>query len=184
MALYAFLQAKFFSRGRGGVKPRLIVIHTAETPETGGRARQIWRWFASKSSPQASAHYISDAHDIVQSVAESDTAWAVGDFGLNRASINFELSGLASQTPAEWADAYSQAELRLDAVKAAEVAKRYGIPIVKLTAPQILAGRSGFCGHWDITIAKKVYGGHTDPGRSFPWSAFLLMVAAERKKLG
>lgn len=165
------------------MKPRLIVIHTMETPETVGRAKQVWRWFASKFSPQASPHYLTDAFAVEQSVLETDTAWAVDDRSLNQASISIELSGMASQTPAQWADPYSMAELALVAKLAAAISKRHNIPTVHLTPGQILSGKSGFCGHNDITVAKKIRGGHTDPGTNFPWTQFLALVAIERKKL-
>ena len=174
---YPFAQAKYYTVGRGGTVPRLIVIHTMETPETYGRARQVWRWFWGKTSPKASAHYMTDATTIEQSVKETDTAWAVGDYILNRASISIELSGEASQTKAQWADAYSQAELTLVAGLVKEIATRQRIPLVRLTPADILAGKSGLCGHIDITIAKKIKGGHTDPGAHFPWIDLFVKVA-------
>ena len=174
---YPFLQAKYYTPGRGGTLPRLIVIHTMETPETYGRAKQVWRWLWGKTSPKASAHYMTDATTIEQSVLETDTAWAVGDWLLNRASISIELSGEASQTKAQWADAYSTAELTLVAGLVKEIATRHGIPLVRLTPADILAGKSGLCGHIDITVAKKIKGGHIDPGARFPWIDLLVKVA-------
>jgi len=171
-----FEQAEHFTIGRNGNKIRLIIIHTMETPETPKRARQVWNWFAGKSAPQASAHYMVDATDILQSVEDLDTAWAVGDFPLNCQSISIELSGSASQTPAQWADVYSKAELANAAKLCADLCKKYKIPAVKLSPADILAGKSGFAGHVDITVAKAVKGGHTDPGKSFPWVVFLAQV--------
>ena len=173
---YPFYQAVNYSKGRGGHIPRLIVIHTMETPESEGRAKQVAGWFAGKTAPQASAHYMVDDKQIVQSVSEFDTAWAVDDFALNQQSISIEHSGSASQTPAQWADTYSQAELKNSATLAAQIAARYRIPVVKLTSEDILAGKPGFCGHADITAAKKISGGHTDPGAHFPWDTYLGFV--------
>ena len=62
------------------------------------------------------------------------------------------------------------------AVLAADIAKRHNIPLVKVSPADILAGKSGFCGHIDITVAKKIAGGHTDPGANFPWDAYLALV--------
>ena len=174
----SFEQAEHFTVGRNGNKIKYIIIHTMETPETKGRAKQVWQWFAGKTAPQASAHYMVDATDILQSVEDLDTAWAVNDFPLNCQSISIELSGSASQTPAQWADAYSKAELANAAKLCADLAKKYKIPAVKLSPADILAGKSGFAGHVDITVAKAVKGGHTDPGKSFPWVLFLTQVQA------
>jgi N-acetyl-anhydromuramyl-L-alanine amidase AmpD len=119
-----------------------------------------------------------DDAEIFQSVREEDTAWAVDDFALNQASISIEHAGAASQTSQEWQDNYSKHELATSARLAADIAKRYGIPGVKLTPADILAGKAGFCGHADITIAKKIAGGHSDPGVHFPWDLYLKQVNA------
>ena len=174
---YPFIQAKNYTAGRGTHTPRMIVIHTMETPETQGRAEQVAEWFAGSTAPQASAHYCVDNSTIVQSVANIDTAWAVDDFDLNQQSISIELAGAASQTAAQWHDAYSTAEF----AKLVELSKalgfQYGIPAVHLTSAQILDGKTkGYAYHHDITIAKKIAGGHTDPGANFPIDAFLTAV--------
>lgn len=171
-----FSPAGHFTTGRNGKKPRIIVVHTMETPETKKRARLVWNWFAGKTAPQASAHYCVDATEVLQSVKDEDTAWAVGDFELNQCSLSIELAGSASQTSAQWADAYSEAELELTGKLCADLSKKYSIPVVRLTPADILAGKSGFCGHVDITVAKAVKGGHTDPGKNFPWMLFLSQV--------
>lgn len=173
---YPFYQAVNFSKGRGGHIPHLIVVHTMETPESEGRAKQVAGWFAGKTAPQASAHYMVDDKQVVQSVSEFDTAWACDDWLLNQQSISIEHAGSASQSPEQWNDAYSQAELKLSAQLAAEIAKRYRIPAIKLTPADILVGKAGFCGHADITAAKKIAGGHTDPGTHFPWDTYLGLV--------
>ena len=171
---YPFTQAKHFTAGRGGKTPRMIVLHTMETPETAGRAHQVADWFAGPTAPQASAHYCVDNQFIYQCVKEADTAWAVDDFDLNQQSISIELAGSASQSVAQWADAYSQAEMGHLVELAKELAKGYSIPAVRLTAAQILDGKSkGFAYHADITAAKKIAGGHTDPGVNFPLANFL-----------
>lgn len=173
---YPFVQASHYTKGRNGHKPHLIVVHTMETPDTKGRAKQVAGWFAGKTSPDASAHYMVDNINILQSVKEEDTAWAVNDWDLNQKSISIEHAGTASQTVAQWADSYSMAEIKTSAKLAASIAKRWGIPAVKLTPQEILQGKSGFCGHIDVTIAKKINGGHTDPGPHFPWSLYLNLI--------
>lgn len=173
---YPFIQAKHYSPGRGGKTVKLIVLHTMETPQSEGRANQVALWFAGSSAPQASAHYMVDDKQIVQSVSEQDTAWAVDEYDLNQESISIEHAGYAAQTPAVWANAYSTAELALSASLTADIAKRYKIPAVKLTPEQIVAGQSGFCGHVDITNAFKIAGGHQDPGEQYPWDKYMALV--------
>jgi len=176
---YAFIQAKHFTAGRSGKTPRLIVIHTMETPESNGRAEQVARWFAGATAPQASAHYCVDNAHVYQSVKNTDTAWAVDDFDLNQQSISIELAGAASQTAAQWADAYSAGELGQAINLCKDLATQYHIPAVHLTAAQILDGTSrGFCYHSDITVAKKIAGGHTDPGKNFPMDTFLKAIGS------
>ena len=165
-----------FTPGRGGHKIRLIVIHTMECGETTGKAKQVLNWFMGKTSPKASAHYMTDNKEVFQLISDDDTAWAVDDYELNQQSISIELAGSASQTPAQWSDSYSASELDVVAKLASELAKKYAIPVIKLSPADIIAGKSGFCGHADITVAKKVKGGHTDPGKNYPWVTFLSKI--------
>ena len=180
---YPFLQAKYYTPGRGGNKVSWIFIHTMETPQTKNRALQVWRWFAGKTSPLASAHYMVDATSIEQSVKLSDTAWAVDDYNVNQRSISIETSGEASQTPVQWADAYSVAELALEAKLTAQLCKQFNIPVRKAKPEDIQKGIPGIAGHLDVTIAKRIKGGHTDPGINFPWIKFIQLVELEYKKL-
>ena len=173
---YPLIQSKYYTPGRSGHKPTIIVIHTMETPETQGRAHQVAQWFAGSTAPQSSAHYMVDDKEVYLTVPEANTAWAVGDFGINLMSISIEHAGQAAQTPQQWADAYSNGELHVSAKLVSEIAKRWNIPLVKLTPQDILDGKSGLCGHVDITIAKKVPGGHTDPGHNFPWDAYINLI--------
>jgi len=175
---YPFIQAKHYTPGRAGKKIRMIVLHTMETPETDGRASSVASWFAGSTAPEASAHYCVDNHEIVQSVKDSDTAWAVANPEYNEESISIELAGQASQSPAQWADAYSRGELALVEKLSAELSKAYGIAPIHLSDKQILDGvSSGFCYHADITRAKQIAGGHTDPGVNFPLASFLAGVS-------
>ena len=171
-----FSQAKFYTKGRQGLRPNLIIWHTMETHQVPGKAKQIALWFAGKTSPEASAHYDVDNREIWQNVRELDTAWAVNDFGFNLRSINIELAGSAAQTIANWSDAYALEESHIAAKLAADIGLRWHIPAVKLSVAEILAGKAGHVGHADITLARHIYGGHTDPGRYFPWSNLMNQI--------
>jgi len=183
MINYPFLQAKYYTTGREGNKVSWIFIHTMETPQTKNRALQVWRWFSGKTAPQASAHFMVDSTNIVQSIKLTDTAWAVDNYNVNQKSDSVELSGQAAQTPAQWADAYAKGELNLATKLLAQLCKFHGIPVRKATPQDINNNIPGIAGHWDVTIAKKIFGGHIDPGKNFPWTTFIPLVQIEFAKL-
>ena len=176
MATIPLITSAHFSPGRGGSHIRRIYIHTMETPESEGRALQVTQWFAGHSAPQASAHYCVDDKGIYEGVKEEDTAWAVDHFLENEKSISIELAGTALQSPTQWMDPYSSSELTLAASLVAELCDIYGISIVKLTPADINLDHMGIAGHVDVTLAKGIRGGHTDPGSNFPWSRFIQLV--------
>jgi N-acetyl-anhydromuramyl-L-alanine amidase AmpD len=171
--------ARFFTKGRKGKKIQVLVLHTAENQELPGQAKHLEQWFAGSSSPQASAHEMIDNKQIVVSVDDADTAWSVDDFPLNLVSKNYEMTGHASNTAKDWADAYEADVIKLTVKEFKKDMKKYGIPPVHLTDYQILAIHNGnntikgVCTHADISRALKVAGGHQDPGPNFPMAAFI-----------
>lgn len=170
-----FFQARNFTLAHRS-HVRLIVVHTMESPEKPGTARAVAKWFASQAAPKASAHYCVDGVEVVQSVKETDVAWAAP--GANRDGIHIEHAGYARQTLADWSDDYSSQMIRISAQLAAEIALRWDIPAKRLTVAEVADGKTrGFCGHADVTAAFKVKGGHTDPGAAFPWGLYIARVA-------
>ena len=175
--IYPFLQAKYYSIGRSGHLVRQVFLHTAEDQKLPGAAKRIWQWFAGKSAPKASAHFMVDATDIEQSVKLCDTAWAVGDWLFNQTSLSIEMCCAVKDWTSIWhEDHYLVALLDNTAKLTAELCFQYKIPVTKLFPSQLLQGKQGIAGHWDVTIAKKVKGGHTDPGVGFPWGVFIQAV--------
>lgn len=167
-----FVQAKHIGTGRNGTKIDQIIIHTAETPETGSAAKNVANYFATTDTV-ASAHYIVDSDSIYQSVKEDDQAWhAAGD---NARSIGIEHAGYAKQTADDWSNEYNQKMLALSARLAADIASRYGIPVVRLSVADLIAGKPGFASHKDVSAAFKK-SDHADPGPDFPWTQYLQMV--------
>jgi N-acetyl-anhydromuramyl-L-alanine amidase AmpD len=150
----------------------VVVIHTMEIAEVGGAAETCARWFASPAS-EVSAHYCVDASEVIQCVREQDIAWHAR--GGNTVSIGVELAGYAGQGPRGWDDGYSWAVLERAAALTAELCARYAIPVRRLRAPDLVAGRRGLTGHVDVSRA---YGksDHWDPGPAFPWARFLRLV--------
>lgn len=79
--------SRTYTRGREGCSIGHIVVHY--TGAAGG-AVDNGRYFAG-GARGASAHYFVDSTAIVQSVADSDTAWAVGNWGANLRTLSIEV---------------------------------------------------------------------------------------------
>lgn len=173
-----FIQARNFTRAHR-TRLDLIVVHTAEAPEIHAEAFNVATFFATQrpGNDGSSAHYVVDDAGVVQCVCECDEAWAAP--GANGNGVHLEHAGFARQTEVDWADPYSTAVLANSAKLAARIAKRFGIPVVRLGVDELKAHGRGFCGHVDVTNALNGGKGHTDPGPNFPWGSYLDAVAAE-----
>jgi hypothetical protein len=157
---------------RGGAKVRLIVIHATEGATT---YQSLGNWFANPGA-QVSSHTGIDnaAGDVIgEYVKPPDKAWTGGN--ANPVAIQTELC-VPSGASAGWsADRWKQHPhmLRKCAAWIAEEAKRYGIPITKLTAGQAQGSGRGVCQHNDLGS----WGGnHFDCGRGFPIDHVLNMA--------
>lgn len=145
---------------RGGSSVRLVIIHTAEGATT---YEALGNFFKGSSAGVSSHVGIDDkAGKCGEYVKRGNKAWTAGD--ANPYSVNAELCGFASWSPAEW-DRHPNM-LANCAQWIAEECKYYGIPIKKLNASQAQSGQKGVCGHVDVSGP----GGHWDPGPNFPWS--------------
>ena len=156
-----------------------IVIHATQGAERPGQAINSANRFAGigQDAPKASAHYIIDPTTVVQCVRETDVAWHCP--GANRRGLGIEHCGLSEQTPEQWADEGSEAELQQSAILAASMCQKWGIPPVKLSVDDIQKGMRGIAGHVDFTNAFPQLGGtHQDPGPNFPWDHYIELVAA------
>jgi len=155
-------------------KVRLIVVHTAEnTPDTvgdDGGAEAVARYQARVERP-SSYHLLVDSDSAVPMLP--DQAVAFGARGANADGWHLSFATRAhlwSTKPAWWAD---QA-LELAAAEAGPRAKRWGIPLRRLTRGQIADGRTpGFAAHADTEAVFGTPGRRSDPGSDFDWDDFL-----------
>jgi len=158
-----------------GRKIRLIVLHTMENPEKPCAAKNVAEWFAGPTSPTASAHYLVDTADTFQGVRDCDVAYHAP--GANNDGIGVEHAGYAKQSASDWQDTASQMIVKRSATLVKRLAKAYAVPMVRLSAEDIKAGKAGLCGHVDVSQA---YGGtHWDPGPGFVWQQYLRLLWGE-----
>jgi N-acetyl-anhydromuramyl-L-alanine amidase AmpD len=174
-----FIQSKNFTKANR-TEVRWIVLHTMEAAEASTTAVRTAQWFASASAPQASCHYCVDDVTVVQCVETSDVAWHAP--GANRFGIGIEHAGYARQTPAEWADSFSQRMLDLSANLSAGLAAKWSIPIRFVKAAELVAGEPGFTTHYEVSKAFKK-SDHWDPGPNFPMDAYLERVRNYTERL-
>lgn len=171
---WPFLQAATW-RWANRTAVDLIVVHTMENPEKPDSAEAVAAWFAGLRGqpPLASAHVCVDGDSLVRCVHPQHLAAAAP--GANGNGFHIEHAGRAAQTAEQWADEYSSAMLRLSARHAAQIAARYAIPVVRLSATDVAEGKRGFCGHLEVSVAFK-RSTHVDPGSFFPWPEYLRLV--------
>jgi N-acetyl-anhydromuramyl-L-alanine amidase AmpD len=183
-----FKQAKHF-RTDTRTDIDLVVIHTMEYPERASAAEWCTDFFTDPRSPKgpvvASCHYAVDNDSVTQCVHEKDVAWhtpgSIGGRNVNDFSIGIEHAGYASQTAAEWADAYSLSMLERSAELVGDICRRRDIPVRRLTIDELKAGNiRGITGHVDCTKATGT-GSHWDPGPNFPWTWYIERVREHAK---
>ena len=175
-----FIQAAHHSSG-SNLPPTRVVIH-ATCPEMGfprasakGRAVSTARYFQSSSSG-GSAHYVVDIGETVQCLGESVIAWHAPP---NAHSLGIEIcadggSATSFRNPnvryrrAQWLSPQVWPAVLRAAALTRQACQKYDIPMVKLSAADLKAGKRGICGHVDVSNAFH-QSDHDDPGPDFPW---------------
>jgi hypothetical protein len=147
---------------RGGVKPKLIVLHTTEghnRPGTGDLS-DLGHYF-DRPATQASSTAANDAEgNNARFMPDSRKPWTQAAY--NSRSLSLEQIGFASQI------AWSDAQLRSTAQWIAFWSRKHGIPITKSTT-------HGVCEHKHLGAAG---GGHVDCGPKYPFDRVLEMARA------
>ncbi len=145
------ITARWYGQSRGA-PVRVIGIHTTECNEANKAAIAVAKFFTRlPSNRKASAHIVVDNKEAIRCVPDNKPAWAAP--GCNFDGLHLELVGRANQTMPQWEDSYSQNVLKLGAKIVADWSQRFNIPVVKLTVPQLKAGKRGIVGHVDISRA-------------------------------
>jgi N-acetyl-anhydromuramyl-L-alanine amidase AmpD len=145
---------------RGGVRPRIIVLHTTESSNQAGTGdlRAIGAWFSNPKA-QSSSHVGVDAEgNSCQYVPDHLKAWTQASY--NPQALSIEQIGRAAQQ--DWTDA----QLRKTAQYIAYWSAKYGIPIRKSTV-------HGVCEHVHLGAAG---GGHHDCGAKYPFDKVLALA--------
>lgn len=158
----------------------LVILHSTENPVRSGTARNVARWFAGPSAPQASAHYVVGPDEVLRCVREEAVAWAAP--GANHHGIQIEMVGQAAKT--DWSrdgrdDTAGLAVMRRTAELVRGVCERWNIPRERVDAAGLKAGKRGITTHAAVTEAFKK-STHIDPGcqgdARWPWELFLSLV--------
>lgn len=157
---------------------RQIVIHVNVGPETPiTSAEQLVKYLASITGGY---HHVHDDDSSVRLVDDGRCVAGAKGGDCNDVAVHHCIIGRADQTAAQWDDAFSRAAIARCARDVAADCKTHGITVAHIVDAAIRdKGRSGICGHGDVSRAWSVVGGHTDPGPAFPWDRFIALVAAE-----
>lgn len=158
--------------GRNGARPALIVLHYTVSPNRPGRSDVdgITAYFNSPRS-QASSHYVIDAEgNCNYIVPETLKAWTQGF--LNPWSIAIEQINTGRE--GRYAGPAGLAKLGL---VVSDIAKRWGIPLRRGSAPGCGVSRSGIVDHNQLGCRND----HTDIN---PYSVEQVIAAAIRTRSG
>lgn len=159
-----------FGQPRNTSLIRAICIHvTVNTPGT--PAENVANYQIRSES--GSYHELVDtgANVLIENT-DDWLSWSAGPKG-NWCALHRSFVMRGTESQAEWRK--YDAMLRAGAQRDAQWAKKYNIPVVKLTPAELRAGKRGFCGHHDVSLA---WGesDHVDPGAGFPWDYYLQLV--------
>ncbi len=154
----------------------VIVIHTAENAPDhvafDGGAEAVASWISRRPDP-GSYHILADSDSAIRMVRFDDEAFHDATSGGNRHEIGLSVATRADVwplAPKAWRDGAIERLAQAAAEAARHVRQETGIvvPARRITRAESEARRPGFISHGERDPARR-----TDPGRAFPWDAFL-----------
>ncbi|MBE7338135.1 glycoside hydrolase domain-containing protein [Corynebacterium aurimucosum] len=151
-----------------------VCIHTTENP-LGALAENVANYQIRSES--GSYHVLVDntTNDNINSLRENTedwVTWSAGQTG-NQLAVHLSFVCYSAQSRADWLGATRMLAEGADVV--AYWCRRFKIPVQKIGAADLKAGRRGIFGHADVSAAWHEVD-HTDPGPNFPWAEFIQMV--------
>lgn len=153
---------------RDTAKCRLGVFHTTENSDnTSPIAVAEWQ----QNRRNESSYHVLFGTDgtTVRGNDDNFSPWSAGPTA-NRIGFHGSAIGFAARKREHWLRFPKQLEAM--AQWAADLNRRYGLPLRWLTADEVRAGKWGFCGHLEISKAWKEVN-HHDPGAGFPHDVVL-----------
>jgi hypothetical protein len=169
-----------------------IVIHGTVSPCRDGQARATAAYFQTVKR-SASAHYVVDPGEAVQSAWDSVICWHAPP---NRHSIGVEMCDIPGPVPGDrvsaarrkalrrvwrWRNDNQVAMLRRTARLVAELCAAYGVPPVFVDAAALRKGRRGITTHAQVSKAFR-QSTHWDPGW-WPRRRFMRWVRADHRAI-
>ena len=155
--------------------PKYIVIHSTESPNHKGTARNVAFYFSKPISADlpASAHRVVDDYECYKTLPDNVIPWAAPPF--NSRGLHIEQCGYAKWSRNEW---FKHGETISHAARlAAQWAIAYDIPVTWLTVAGCKAHRAGITSHRNVSLAfgKST---HSDPGdptgnKHYPYDFFM-----------
>ena len=168
------------AREHGGTRklaPKYVVIHSTESPNRPGSAKDVASFFARGGNPDnpASTTITVDDTECYRSLTDEVIPWAAPPF--NSRGLHIEQCGFAKWTRAEWFK--HKPTIDKAAQAAAYWAMAYDIPVRFLTPGGCKANRAGITCHRNVSLAFGL-SDHSDPGptdnKHYPYDYFIQRV--------
>lgn len=151
-----------------------ICIHTTEN-DLGSMAENVANYQINTET--GSYHVLVDntTNDNINSIRANTDDWLTWSAGWtgNQIAVHLSFVARAAMTRSQWLGATRMLSEGADAC--AYWVKKFNFPIEKISAADLRAGKRGFFGHADVSLAWREVD-HYDPGANFPWPEFLAMV--------
>lgn len=162
------------SSGPNGTVTRVVIHATVSGCHRGG-AVEVAHYFQ-RPDTKGLAHFVVDPGQVVQCAPENLATWHAPP---NKGSLGIELCDPQAGGVERWLDADHQAMLKLAANLVVDLCHRHNVPLVWLTATDLVGGAHGITSHHEVSKAWRK-SDHTDPDAAglFPVSKFMDMVKA------